>query len=189
MSLNKKQIAEVTERIGKPMSDSDLDKYTGVKATDIIKYSDLDEYKTIDDLLPTNKSFRIILLEESYNEGHWVAIMKYGNTVEYFNSYGTAPDYDWRFINRMVRVVLGQSTNELTRLMKQADEVGYEAIYNKRDFQKHSPEVQTCGRWVVLRIEMMRMGYDLKQFIEFIDDLCEKTKQSTDFVVSLLVSK
>lgn len=38
MSLNKKQIAEVTERIGKPMSDSDLDKYTGVKASDIIKY-------------------------------------------------------------------------------------------------------------------------------------------------------
>ena len=189
MNFTKKAYEEITQRISKPLTDADLEKYVGIKATDIIKYSDLKNYKTIDDLLPTDKSFRIILLEETYNSGHWIAIMRYGKTCEIFNSYGYAPDYDWRFINRMMRVVLGEDTNELTRLMKQADEVGYDAIYNKKDFQSHGSNIQTCGRWVVLRIEMMRMGYDLPQFVEFIQELCEKTKQPTDFVVSMLISK
>jgi len=189
MKLNKKLKEETIHRISKPMSDSELEKYTGIKASEIIKYSELKDFKTIDELLPADKSFRIILLEETYNSGHWIAMMRYGSTIEFFNSYGTAPDTDWRFINKMIRVVLGENTNELTRLMKNADELGYEAIYNKRDFQKHSNDIQTCGRWVVLRIEMMRMGYDLKQFGEFIDELCAKTKEGTDFVVSLLVSK
>lgn len=187
--LKEKEIAEINQRISKPMSDSDLEKYLGVKAEDIIKYSELKEYATIDDLLPKDKTFRIILLEETYNSGHWIALMRYGHTIEFFNSYGTPPDKDWRFVNRMVRVVLGENTNELTRLMKQADEAGYDAIYNKIDFQRHDNRVETCGRWCILRIEMMRMGYDLKEFGEFILEMCKKLGQSTDFVVSMLVSK
>ena len=102
MKLSKKVIADTIQRISKPMSDGELEKYTGVKAEQIIKYSELKDYKTIDDLLPKDKSFRIILLEETYNSGHWIAIMRYGSTVEFFNSYGTGPDKDWKFINKMI---------------------------------------------------------------------------------------
>ena len=187
--MNKEEIADTNLRITVPMSDADLEKYTGVLPEDILKYCDLKNYATIDELLPDDKSFRIILIEKQYNNGHWVAIMRYGQTVEYFNSYGLRWDADWKFITRIIRVILGESTNEMSRLMKQAGDAGYQTIYNHTRFQKFSPTVNTCGRWCTLRVETMRMGYSLSEFTDFVHDQAKRLKQTTDFVVAKFVNK
>ena len=187
--MNKDEIADTKHRITVPMSDADLEKYTGVAPEDILKYCDLKNYATVDELLPEDKSFRIILIEKNYNNGHWVAIMRHGQTVEYFNSYGLRWDADWKFITRMIRTILGEGTNEMSRLMAQADDDGYQTIWNHTRFQKFSPTVNTCGRWCTLRVETMRMGYSLPEFTEFVHDQAKRLKQSTDFVVSRFVSK
>ena len=179
--------SEIIERISKPLTDGDLERITGIKPEDIIKYSDLKNYKTLGELLPHDKSFKVILIEDRFNSGHWVAIMKYGKTIEYFNSYGAKWDTDWKFINKMIRVILGQSQNDMTRLMDKAEEDGWRCIWNKTRFQKLDNKIQTCGRWVALRIEMMKMGFDLDEFKKFIDKRKNETGEKNDFIVASYV--
>lgn len=177
---------EIKARIAKPLTDSDIERHTGL--TEIVKYSELDKYKSIEDLLPTDKSAVIILIEDRLNSGHWVAVMRYGKTIEYFNSYGAKYDTDWKFINRMVRMILQQNTNEMTRLMDTAKKDGWTTIWNKHRFQKISNQIQTCGRWCVLRIEMMKMGYNLQEFYDFIKKREKEMGEKSDYIVSKFVA-
>lgn len=185
--MDEKEAGIIQARISKPMSDAEIQSHTGIKAEDIIKYSDLRNYKTMGELLPTDKSFRIILIEDRFNSGHWVCVMKYGKTIEYFNSYGAKWDTDWKFVNKMVRMILGENQNDMTRLMNQAEKDGWKCIWNKYRFQKLKNHIQTCGRWCVLRIEMMKMGYDLDEFARFIQKRKDETGEKSDFIVSSYV--
>jgi hypothetical protein len=174
----------IQARISKPMSDAEIESNIGIKSDDIIKYSDLKNFKTIGELLPHDKSFKIILIEDRYNSGHWVCVMKYGKVIEYFNSYGAKWDTDWKFVSKMIRVILNESQNDMTRLMKQAEHDGWRTIWNKHRFQKLDNKIQTCGRWVTLRIEMMKIGYDLEEFARFIQRRKDETGDKSDFIVS-----
>jgi hypothetical protein len=177
---------EIKSRIPKPLTDADIERHTGL--TKIVKYSELDNYKTIEELLPADKSAVIILIEDQFNSGHWVAVMRYGKTIEYFNSYGAKWDTDWRFINRMMRMILQQNTNEMTRLMDTAKKDGWDTIWNKHRFQKISGQIQTCGRHVVLRIEMMKMGYTLSEYYDFIKKREKEMGENADFIVAKFVA-
>jgi hypothetical protein len=181
-ALDDRQI--VKQRIKTPLTDADLERHTGIKVGDVIKYSDLDNYKDITDLLPTDKSSKVILIEEKFNSGHWVCIMPYGKTIEFFNSYGGKWDTDWRFINKMTRLILGQERNELTRLMDKAKKEGWETVFNSQRFQKLDGKIQTCGRWCVFRIEMMKMSYTLKEFQDFVNKQVKEQGEKPDFLVS-----
>jgi hypothetical protein len=177
----------IAGRISTPMTDADLERHTGIKPADIIKYSELKNYNDITDLLPSDKSARIILIEDKYNSGHWVALLRYGKTIEYFNSYGAKWDTDWKFVNKMMRMILGENTNEMTRLMDKAKQEGWETIWNEKRFQKLDSKIQTCGRWCVFRIEMMKMGYNLKEFQAFIKKQSKEQGVATDYLVAKYV--
>lgn len=178
----------IKQRISKPLTDGDLERHLGVKPEEIIKYSDLKNYQDINDLLPTPSSFKIILIEDTFNSGHWVGVMKYGKTIEYFNSYGAKWDTDWKFISKMRRIILGENTNEMTRLMDKASADGYKVIWNKHRFQKIGSGIQTCGRWVILRISMMLMGYNLEEFDGFVKKQMEGSGEKSDFIVAKYVT-
>jgi hypothetical protein len=178
---------EIKDRIPKPLSDGDIERHIGVKKEEILKYSDLKNYPKIEDILPTDKSFKIILIEDRFNSGHWVCIMRYNKTIEYFNSYGCKWDTDWKFVSKMVRMILGENTNEMTRLMDTAKADGWETVWNKYRFQKLNSRIQTCGRWCVLRIEMMKMGYTLEEFNAFIKKQEKEMGEKTDFIVAKFV--
>jgi len=179
-------MADIEKRIGLPMSNEDLEKYLSVKPDDVMKYSELSKYKKIEDLLPKDKDFQIVLIEDSYNSGHWVCVMRYGKTIEYFNSYKEKWDTDWKFIPRMMRLILGQGSNEMTRLMNDAKERGWNVIHNTHKFQELNPKIQTCGRHCVMRIEMMRMGYNLDDYVKKMKTLVKKegAGKTADYVVA-----
>jgi hypothetical protein len=178
---------QIQERISIPLTDGDLEKHTGIKAGDIIKYSDLKNFNKIEDLLPKDKSAVVILIEDKYNSGHWVCVMRYGKTIEYFNSYGAKWDTDWKFVNKMMRIILGEGTNEMTRLMDNAEKDGWNVVWNKKRFQKLSGRIQTCGRWCVFRIETMKMGFNNEEFHELVRKCKKETGGSSDFVVAKYV--
>jgi hypothetical protein len=67
---------ELTEIIEDPLDDAEIKYYLGQKAK-ILKYSELAKYKSIDELLPNEKDFAVLLYEESPNVGHWVCLLKY----------------------------------------------------------------------------------------------------------------
>ena len=89
---------EINKRIAVPMTNFDLEKYLEIDPSDIIKYSELSNYKSIQELLPEKDSFKVLLIEDKQNSGHFVGLFRFDKTIEYFNSYGAKWDTDWRFI-------------------------------------------------------------------------------------------
>jgi hypothetical protein len=175
-----KLIEHYEKELERMFSDKDFERYFG--GGKVIKYSELDNYATINDLLPKDKDFRIILVESQYNQGHWVAVLKYGNIIEWFNSYGTKPEYDFKFIPTFTKHLLGQGGNLLTKLLKTKNK-GQKVYYNKKKFQKIIDGINTCGRWCVARILAMRCGYELDDFINKVDEKVEETGKPSDILV------
>jgi hypothetical protein len=71
--------------------------------------------------------------------------------------------------------------------MDKAKEDGWDVVWNKHKYQRVSSKVQTCGRWVILRIEMMKMGYNDEEFYRFIKNRKQELNRDADFIVSKYV--
>ena len=166
-----------------PLSDDDLQRALGIRSDVIVKYSELKDYSTLEDLIGNVGNFRIILIEDKYNSGHWVAIARGTTHYYFFNSYGVKPDGDWKWVPRMTRLILGEGTNELTRLLK---DVPHE--YNKMKLQ--GSKSQTCGRWCVLFCILCgKMLYSMTEFNTYLKDRKkESPKKSYDQLILELTS-
>lgn len=162
-------------------SNFDICKQLGCGQDKIIKYSELKNYNSLQELLPSPFDYKIILLESDKNSGHWVCIIRMNNVIECFNSYGVSIDSEWKYIPDSIERWLGQSTRYLSNLIKKSS--GFTVISNKYKFQSKNPDIATCGRWVILRIETARMGYTLQDFVNMIQKQTEKDDIPADILV------
>lgn len=183
-------MTNIKDTIERPLSDGDLEQYLGKNASNnIITYSDLAEYQDLEQLLPHDKAYKIILIEYEKNKGHWICMLRYSKIIEIFNSFGTKHDKD-DFINSAeLNRYLGQSSLYLNKLIeKEIDDGIFKLIYNKIRFQKKSVKVNTCGRHVVNRIICL-LHYDmtLRQYVKFMADAEKKTKLNDDEIVSVII--
>ena len=134
------------------------------------------------------KSWKIILIENEYNSGHWTLLLRYNNTIEWFNSYGTFPSAELDFISQQQKEILNQDIKHLNILLTQALPK-FRIIYKKRKLQQLENGVNTCGKWIILRIIMMeKFNMDLNQFLRFIEQLKKQYKLSYE-LVTLLIQK
>lgn len=182
-------IQALKARLEYPLSDSDIETYLG-KKVEIINYSQLKNYKHIDELLPTDFSYVIILIELEPRVGHWVTLMKYPlihknkkkTIIEYFNSYGFKPNYEMKFLDRL----LGQKKKYLTKLLNNND---YDVIYNNVPFQSIDDQnSNTCGRHVISRIiAMNKLFKSLPEYIVMMNKLQKKYNLPYDLLISLLI--
>ena len=148
----------------------DIDRYLDAGSKKILKYSELANYRTIEELLPEPVDYRIILIEQNVDTGHWCCILRYNKVIEWFDPYGIKPDGELSFISKMKNRLLGQDVKYLTNLFSEATRRGWTCIYNKKRLQQLKQGVNTCGRWVLLRITMLtQMFFDLPDFIAFVD--------------------
>lgn len=132
----------------------------------IVRFSDLYKYKSLKELLPKKNSFVVIFLEtESYSRGHWVSLFRYNNSFEFFDSYGLTEKQDYSLIPNSTKKELNEK-NYLKKLFN-----NNLVIENTKDFQKWDDKIETCGRWVVIRIYLFLKRYDLKSFKKQIDNL------------------
>ena len=153
----------------------------------IIEYNDLADYNEITDLLKKPIDFVIILIETTAdNVGHWVCVLRYGNTIEFFNSYSGKPDFQKNnFISKEKNIEFGQTQNYLTNLLIKSN---FNIVYNKLQLQKYSNGSTTCGRWVIMRILcLLKDNMDLKQFLELMIKLKNKLKKSYDIIVCMII--
>ena len=162
----------IKEKMRTPLSNTEICSSLGYNESDIILYSKLSEYKSIQELLPEDKSFKILLLEEAPNRGHFVCLYRQEDLIVYFNSYGEKPDRDMKCIPRCIRKMLGEDRPEITRLCD-----GMKIWYNDRRLQ--GKDTQTCGRYCIFAIEMMKMGYSPDQVLEALSKHKERTGYST----------
>ena len=124
----------------------------------LITYSDVHKYNTIEEMLGQYKKC-VILYHTSESYGHWVAVYENNNTIFFFDSYGSKPDSQLKFLPAHLKPVLNSQHNYLIRLMYNS---GKDVQFNQFQLQKHSPEISSCGRWCINRLrypEISVTGY------------------------------
>lgn len=184
------------ELIVSPLGDDDIKFF--LPNAKIMKYNELNNYNTIEELLPKNKSFAIILYENQPNKGHWTTIMRYkdknrGDTIEFFDSLADngEPDAPLKWVTKRENKMLGQGHPILTDLLNKTNKP---VIYNKLKFQSEGNKkdgniINTCGRHCLLRlITMLGNNYNLEQYQQFMKEVKEESKNTYDEIVSHLIN-
>lgn len=179
----KNKIERERNALSTMISNDDFSRYIEDATNDkILKYSELSRYNTIYELLPEQRDYKIILTETSVNTGHWCTILRYNNIIEYFDSYGVRPDGELNFISAGMRKMLGEDKHYLSKLIKTIHAPD-KFVYNKKKLQVLKDGINTCGRWVILRIIMFKTGYDLDSFLAFIDKYTINNNVPSDIAV------
>lgn len=144
----------------------------------IMTYPELAKYKHVDDILKPHGAL-IILYETRFHYGHWVCLIKHKkNKLEFFDSYGLMPDDELEFVPKHFRKANNMDYPHLTYLLYTSN---YQIEYNHTKLQSKLEDVNTCGRWVGMRINMR--SYSLPKFVEFFTkDNCK----SPDWLVTAI---
>ena len=176
-----KALEEMKRTLAYSLSDADIRHILGQDCR-IVEYCDLDKFSSMDDLLPGETDYVIILIESQDNSGHWCAITKQNKVISMMDSYGIKLQDELNFISRAVNRMLGNTKEELEKLIKSCpDDV--EVIYNKTPLQHQSPSICTCGRWVASYIQLFKLGYSLCEFLEIVQAQCEEYGVPPDVLV------
>lgn len=150
--------------------------------TNIIMYPDLYKYSNIDEILYPYDSC-VLLFAAKKNYGHWTAIIKRDNELEFFNSYGGWPDDSLKHIPYHYAIVSNQNIPYLSFLMYCSK---YDLFYNEFQFQKKNKDIKTCGRHCVVRV--FNKDMDIYQYKNYLDKLCLNMKTDYDGVVTYLTT-
>lgn len=183
---SKKENPQVEEIIEEPMDDADIRAY--YPNAKIMRYSDLAKYKTITQLLPKDKSYAFILYQHAPNNGHWVLLMRYGNTIEFFCSYGSQIDAPLKWTNPRDRQMLGEAVPYLTNLLKAQKE--FNVVHNPVQYQSKGSDKATCGAHDVMRLsQMLNHGQDLTDYYDYMSQIKKESGLSYDEIVANFVSQ
>jgi hypothetical protein len=183
---SKEENPQVEEIIEEPMDDTDIRAY--YPNAKIIRYSDLAKYKSITQVLPKDKSFAFILYQHAPNNGHWTLIMRYGDTIEFFCSYGSQIDAPLKWTNPRDRQMLGEAVPYLTNLLKNQHE--FKVIHNPVQYQSKGSNKATCGAHDVMRLsQMLNHGQDLTDYYDYMTKIKKESGLSYDEIVANFVSQ
>lgn len=153
------------------LSDSDIRSM--IPNVNIVKYNDLANYNSIDEVLKGKPTVILFELTEA-RSGHWVALFKTGDTVYFFDSYGKRIEDQKKHMNKQFL----KSSNYLSTMLKQSP---YKVDYNATKYQELSPEVSSCGRHVVCRLKCMDLNdVEYKQVME---EACSESGMNPDELV------
>ena len=159
------------------ISDTELKYY--LPDCNIKTYPELRNIKDIEELLPKNDSYFILLYLDTPNSGHWTTLKRFNNDIQYFCSYGTYPDKQMNWYGKELREELGESELYLTKLL---NKTGLNVNYNDVDYQnKDNLDIVTCGRHC---INFIKSKKDLKQYFKMMQKLKKDSGKDYDELVS-----
>ena len=159
------------------ISDTELKYY--LPDCNIKTYPELRNIKDIEELLPKNDSYFILLYLDTPNSGHWTTLKRFNNDIQYFCSYGTYPDKQMNWYGKELRKELGESELYLTKLL---NKTGLNVNYNDIDYQnKDNLDIVTCGRWC---IDFIKSKKNLKEYYKMMSKLKKDTGKDYDELVS-----
>lgn len=168
-----------------PMSDNTIEKY--LKNPNIIEYKDLKNYKTIDNLLPKNDDYVIILYRHD-TAAHWVALLRQHDRIEHFCSYASKPDeyyFDWCPMS--VNLAHGQNEPYLSQLLNKCP---YEVIYNPIQYQSEKGNIASCGRYACVRLLMMLThDMNLNDYYNYLHRKKKEYNRSYDDLISIIINR
>lgn len=190
----KVDVNDIMEKVKHPMTDDEIEYHLGKKAKNrIISYEDLENYQYIEQLLPNSFDYIIILVEWKENNGHWICMLRYidsqtkKSTIEIFDPYGN-PIVSTLDKIKSEYMRIRQPKQLIVDLVQDALNKNYQVKQNRHQFQSKNSNINTCGRWVILRIvSCIKLKMNNQEFINFIQEQDNKFQLGNDFIVGLLV--
>ena len=166
-----------------PLSNTDIQKVLEPD-TRIFTYPDFARMSSIDEAFDELGRCIFLFLTESKTSGHWLCMIKRGDTIEYWDSYGEKPEAQRKWLSRGELDALGQGEPYLFNLLKQS---GYKVYYNTHKYQKTSSVDNECGRWCCMRLVCKDISND--EFMKLINRSMKENKLRTpDDVVSAFIA-
>jgi hypothetical protein len=136
------------ETRGYSLSDEDIKKI--IPSLKVITYPELLKYSNIDDALDEKGRLMILYLTTNRHTGHWTALLKKKNKIEFYDSYGGyKPDGQKAWISDSKLKEFNQDDDYLSQLLHNSP---YKIVYNRYPFQSEEVGVNTCGRWAATRL-------------------------------------
>lgn len=174
---------EIEEVIEQPIDDEEIRFY--LPDAKILTYKELSKYKNINELLPENTDYAIILYLDAPNKGHWTAVLKYDNKFEMFDPYGVKEiDEELKWVPCTERIKLGVAIPYMTRLFNTIKKP-QKGIMSSYEYQDDKSSVSSCGRHVVYRIlKLLKNNMDINQYYEHMRDLRKKYNLTYDEIVA-----
>ncbi len=170
---------QIKRLISKSLSNVEILKIIKNKAN-LVSYTNIHKFRSLDQLL-NNYGACIILYETKKMYGHWCCVFKLdNNTIEFFDPYGLMADRQLNFIDKNYKIESHQDYPYLTKLMLDSP---YVLTYNHHPFQEYKKGVNSCGRWVALRLLFRNLDLD-----KFINMFTNNKKYKADFYATLLTS-
>jgi hypothetical protein len=130
------------------LSDADIRKVLGSDIK-ILTYPMLGKMKSINEAFDSKGRCMLLFLTENESTGHWVCMINRPNEIEFFDSYGEAPEEQKDMLSRSRLEALDQDSPYLMKLLRAS---GKKVIYNTHPFQSEKAGVNTCGRWCIARL-------------------------------------
>lgn len=170
-----------------PLSDGDIRNH--IPDVKIIKYNQLDEYNTIEQLLPRTHDYVVILTELKENNGHWLALLRDDKTLIFFDSYGFRPDKHLLWTPKYLRKQLGQDEPHLSYLLNHAIDNGFKVVFDETAYQNRKDgNIATCGRHVVYRIKAFQQGYrSAEQYKKLMSNMMKREKLNGDQLIIKII--
>lgn len=173
--------AKLEEIVTIPMDGGDIAHY--YPKVRIIKYNDLDNYTSIEEILPSDDTYFILLYLDSPSTGHWVAMTRNKNLITFFDSYGGKIDSQLKWVDDATRITLDTDKPCLTRLLK-SGKTPYN--YSPYDYQSNNPSVATCGSHALNFITMtLDKGMSVNDYKLHMDRIRERTGLDYDEIVAM----
>ena len=151
-----------------PLSDTDILNICNHEAN-LVLNSQIKKYSTIEDLVRPYNACIILYDKKDKSPGHWSCITKSNDIYEFFCPYGFKPDYVLKYLG---------GNSYLTELIKRSE---LPVIYNSYKLQKETKNVNTCGRYVGMRVLLKDVNLD-----KFVDMLVNNKCYDSDFFITVL---
>jgi len=169
-----------------PLSDKIIRKY--LNNAKVILYEELKDYDDINDLLPNNKDYVVILFkQDDKGSNHWICLLKYDDVIEHFCSYGSYPDqyyYEWTSQKDLNKA--GEFAPYMTELLNKCSN---EIVYSSEDYQQDKGQIATCGRHVCNRVlHLENHDHNINQYYKYMKKIKRKSKLSYDQIVSAIIN-
>jgi hypothetical protein len=151
-----------------PLGNDDIMELIDLEPSNIFTSEKLESVNNIDELLDRLGRGVLLWRTENENTGHWISLLRKGNTIEIFDPYGNKPSEWTKKLNS--EKGLNPPNGVLEKLIKGS---GYKIKINN---VKHQPinnsNSATCGKHTAIRLLFHKMNLD--EYNNFMKDIKKK---------------
>lgn len=156
--------------MNKSLSDAEIRRFI----PNVIVYSQLKDMSVEElfDMMPV-----VILYQSTMNRGHWTLLHEVGGGVEFFDSYSSMPDEEFKYMSAKQPHYLAKLLNKLSDFV--------DIHFNDKQLQELGPGINTCGRWVILRSLFSEVNID--DFVYGVRELSLRMGMGLDELVTSII--